>query len=39
MLRKSELEVYRALRDSAPDIEVSWVAEQALKEMAKKKAG
>jgi hypothetical protein len=32
MLRKSELEVYRALRDPAPDIEVPWAAEQALKD-------
>jgi hypothetical protein len=39
LLRKPELEVYRALRDSAPDIEVPWAAEQALKEMAAKKAG
>jgi HEAT repeat protein len=37
LLRKPELEVYRALRDSAPDVEVPWAAEEALKELAKKK--
>lgn len=39
LLRKPELAVYRALRDPAPDIEVPWAAEEALKEMAAKKAG
>jgi HEAT repeat protein len=39
MLRKPELAVYQALRDPAPDIEVPWVAERALKEIAKKEAG
>jgi HEAT repeat protein len=35
LLRKLELEVYHALRDQAPDIEVPWTAEEALKELAK----
>jgi hypothetical protein len=39
MLRKPELAVYRALRDPAPDIEVPWAAEKALKELVKKRAG
>jgi hypothetical protein len=39
MLRKPELAVYRALRDPAPDIEVPWVAEEALKELARKRVG
>jgi HEAT repeat protein len=33
LLRETELEVYHALRDPAPDIEVPWVAEEALKEL------
>jgi hypothetical protein len=39
MLRKPELAVYRALRDPAPDIEVPWAAEEALKELAGKRVG
>jgi HEAT repeat protein len=39
LLRKPELEVYRALRDPAPDIEVPWAAEKALKELVKKRGG
>jgi len=39
MLRTPELEVYHALRDPAPDIEVPWAAEEALKELAKKRGG
>lgn len=35
LLRKPELEVYHALRDQAPDIEVPWSADKALKELAK----